>query len=212
MKHKFGIVLIILGCGLLVAALSLFLRNQQEQNRAAAASQEAIAKVVEAIQDHNTPPEETSDSTISVTDEEQDMTVAVEERAMTVTEIDGYGYIGFLGLPSLELELPVMADWNYPQLKIAPCRYSGSIFTNDLVILAHNYAKHFGKLKDMHAGDLVTFTDMDGDTVKYQVVALEVLVPTAVAEVTAGDYDLTLFTCTYGGENRVVVYCDRIRN
>ena len=203
MKHKIGIVLIILGCGLLAAALSLFLRNQQEQNRAAAASQEAIAKVVEVIQEQDNAPEVLPDPTVPT---------AVEERTMTVADIDGYGYIGFLGLPSLELELPVMADWTYPQLQIAPCRYSGSIFTNDLVIMAHNYAKHFGKLKDMHTGDVVTFTDMDGDTVKYQVVALEVLVPTAVEEVTAGDYDLTLFTCTYGGENRVVVYCDRIRN
>ena len=205
-KRKFGITLILLGCGLLAAALALFLRNSQEQNLAAAASQEAIAKVVEVIQERReisaAPPEPTA----------PEAPTAARERAMTVADIDGYGYIGFLGLPSLELELPVMADWTYPQLQIAPCRYSGSIFTDDLVIMAHNYDRHFGGLKDMHAGDMVTFTDMDGDTVRYQVSAMEILGPTAVEEMTAGEYDLTLFTCTYGGKNRVTVYCDRIRN
>ena len=29
-----------------------------------------------------------------------------------------------------------------------------------------------------------------------------------VEEVTAGDYDLALVTCTYGGDTRLVVYCD----
>ena len=32
---------------------------------------------------------------------------------------------------------------------------------------------------------------------------------TAVEEMTAGEYDLTLFTCTYGGQSRVTVRCDR---
>lgn len=201
MKRKFGIVLIVLGCGLIAAALALFLRNQQEQVQAASASQEAIVKVVQIIREEK-PTEAVTPA----------MPVPPEERTMTVADIDGYGYIGFLGLPSLELELPVMADWTYPQLQIAPCRYYGSIFSDDLVIMAHNYVVHFGMLKDMHIDDAVTFTDMDGNTVRYQVAALEILGATAVEDVTSGDYDLTLFTCTYGGENRVVVRCDRVQD
>ena len=27
---------------------------------------------------------------------------------------------------------------------------------------------------------------------------------------TAGDFDLTLFTCTYGGKSRVTLRCDRV--
>lgn len=201
MKRKLGVLCIILGCGFLAAALSLYLYNRREQIQAANASQEAIAGVVEAIvrkQEDTSPAEETA-------------SVAPWDRVMTVTEIDGYGYIGFLGLPALGLELPVMTDWTYPQLQIAPCRYSGSIYSDDLVIMAHNYPKHFGKLKDMHYEDIVTFTDMEGETTTYQVAALDVLAPEAVEEMTAGDYDLTLFTCTYGGENRVVLRCDRIK-
>ena len=41
-------------------------------------------------------------------------------------------------------------------------------------------------------------------------VALEILQPTAVEEMTAGEFDLTLFTCTYGGKSRVTVRYDRV--
>ena len=200
MRRKFGTVLIVLGCLLIAGALGLFFHNQQEQIQAAAASQEAIPKVVEAIrtrQQAETEPVSTEPTAAPV-------------QVMSVVEIDGYGYIGFLGIPSLELELPVMADWTYPQLQIAPCRYAGSTFTDDLVVMAHNYPKHFGQLRDMRAGDLVTFTDMDGQTTEYTVAALDVLSPTAVEDMTSGDYDLTLFTCTYGGQSRIAVRCDRL--
>ena len=128
---------------------------------------------------------------------------------MPVKEINGHEYIGFVSIPSLELELPVMSDWTYPQLQIAPCRYSGSLYSDDLVIMAHNYPKHFGKLFDLRFGDILLFTDMDGESVTYEVAALDILESGAIEEMTAGDFDLTLFTCTYGGQSRVTVRCDR---
>ena len=64
-------------------------------------------------------------------------------------------------------------------------------------------------VKTEKMGDTVTFTDMDAKTYYYEVVALDVLGPYDVEEMTSGAFDLTLFTCTYGGQNRVTVYCDR---
>jgi len=98
------------------------------------------------------------------------------------------------------------------QLQIVPCRYFGSTFSDDLVIMAHNYPQHFGKVRNMQMGDRVPFTDMDGNQEEYQVAALDVLTATAIEDMTAGEYELILFTCTYGGENRVAVRCDRVRN
>jgi sortase A len=49
---------------------------------------------------------------------------------------------------------------------------------------------------------------MDGKITRYKVVGMGVLAPTAVEEMTAGNFDLTLFTCTYSGQNRVTIYCD----
>ena len=38
---------------------------------------------------------------------------------MPEMEINGYRYIGFLSIPDLKLELPIMSTWNYRKLKIA---------------------------------------------------------------------------------------------
>ena len=72
---------------------------------------------------------------------------------------------------------------SYPRLKIAPCRQFGSSRTDDLVIAAHNYESHFGKLTSLTAGDSVTFTDMDGIVNEYVVNKVEVLDPHSVEEV-----------------------------
>lgn len=35
--------------------------------------------------------------------------------------LDGAEWLGWLRIPSLELELPVQAEWSYPALKTSPC-------------------------------------------------------------------------------------------
>lgn len=126
---------------------------------------------------------------------------------MPVQEIGGLAYIGILDIPVLELSLPVLSEWSYPNLKAAPCRYTGSAYQGSLIIAAHNYTRHFGSLKHISIGDEVMFTDMDGNVFSYTVSELEQLAPTAAEEMQAGDWTLTLFTCTLGGQYRVAVRC-----
>lgn len=133
--------------------------------------------------------------------------VRYPDMEMPMKEIDGETYIGVVEIPSLELSLPVMSDWSYPQLKKAPCRYVGSVYSHDVVICGHNYDRHFGRLKELVPGDEVRFTDMDGNVFRYSVCAVEQLAKTAVEEMQTGDWDLTLFTCTKGGVMRVTVRC-----
>jgi sortase A len=87
----------------------------------------------------------------------------------------------------------------------------GDVSQDNLVIMAHNYEYHFGGLKDLDQGENVFFTDMNGEITIYEVVARDILNPVAIEEVTENDYDLTLFTCTYGGQSRVTVYCNRAK-
>ena len=197
--------MMILGILLVVGSLTLMAYNAQEDMEAAESVQVLMPQIVEAI---NTRQEELreEETTLPVTA----APIVTPPKEMTVLEIDGHGYIGFVGIPSLNLELPVMAQWSYPKLKIAPCRYTGNLHTDNLVIMAHNYARHFGGLSGLTPGDTITFTDMDAETTVYTVVALDVLAPVAVEEMSAGEYDLTLFTCTYGGKSRVTVRCDRV--
>lgn len=212
MRNKFGILFMILGAALVLSALALFLYNQKEAADAEQASVNLLPQLMDQIQvqrEAAASEEETLPVIIPGTPVEF-LDPSVFE--MTEVEIDGYGYIGYLSIPELGIDLPVMGDWDYSRLKIAPCRYTGSTKSDDLVIMAHNYARHFGALSDLREGDLVTFTDMDGILHQYEVAARDVLAPTAVEEMTGGAFDLTLFTCTYGGASRVTVYCDRMEN
>ena len=129
---------------------------------------------------------------------------------MPVLESNGQKYIGVLRIPALDLELPVISEWTYKRFKLAPCRYFGSAYQNNLVIAAHNYDRHFGRLVDLREGDYISFTDADGNRFAYEVVCKETLNPRDVDEMTSGEFDLTLFTCTVGGSYRVTIRCDKI--
>lgn len=195
----FGALLVLSGAG-------LFTYNQYEALQAAKAVDQLMPELlttIEQVQEESSSPEiGQSFPEISAPVDSQPKTTAIT--------IDGHDYIGYVSIPALSLELPVMEQWSYPKLKLSPCRYSGSAAGNDLVILAHNYDHHFGHIAELSSGDSVTFTDLTGSTTSYQVVALDILVPTAIEEMTCGEYDLTLFTCTYGGQNRVTIRCDRV--
>lgn len=203
MKRKLGTIFMLCGAALILSALSLFGYNQWEEQQANQSVVELLPQLIEEIPDTTSTPDIPH----------QPMGIPVEYLdpsafEMTEVEIGSYAYIGYLSIPTLELELPIMSSWSYSQLKIAPCRYYGSVRGKDLVLLAHNYWKHFGRIKELSEGDSVFFTDMDGETYEYTVAAKDILEPTAVEEVTAGEYDLALFTCTPGGTSRVTIYCN----
>ncbi len=127
-----------------------------------------------------------------------------------VTQLADYSLMGSVEIPALELKLPIQDSWNYKLLKTAPCRYSGSVDGNDLILMAHNYDKHFGRLDRLQAGDRVEFCAVDGERTVYQVTGTEVLKKDQLDVLTDGEGDLTLFTCTVGGQKRVVVRCERM--
>ena len=198
----------VLGALMLLGALGLFLRNNRETETAQAASAVVLPEIKTAIEIRGEQEETEPEEEVPNTPPEL---LTQEELVMTESVISGRNYIGYLYIPKLELELPILSQWSYDGLRVAPARYYGTLKGEDLVLLAHNYPVHFGRLSSLQEGDSVLFTDMDGQVWHYAVVAKDVLNPQAVEEVTAGAYDLTLFTCTYGGQSRVTVYCDLIR-
>lgn len=129
---------------------------------------------------------------------------------MPVIIINGRAYVGTLEIPDIDAELPVISEWSYENLAVAPCRYSGTPYLGNFVIAAHNYSSHFGGLRRLATGSRVIFTDAAGNVFSYEVKEVEVLQPDAVREMRESDYPLTLFTCTLGGAARMTVRCERI--
>ena len=200
MKIKLGRALMALGAACFLAGVGLLLFNAAQAKKAERAVMEVIPELVEEI----TQKREEAEKEALL----PELVLDPANVEMTEVTIKGHSYIGYLTID--DLVLPILSDWSYKKLQIAPCRYTGNLRSNDLVLMAHNYPKHFGKLFDLRWGDSVTFTDMDGVVTKYTVVSRDILAPSAVEEMTAGNFDLTLFTCTYGGKSRVTVYCDRV--
>lgn len=194
MKANRGTVWINAGLLLIAAALFLSAYNAWESHEARDSARQVIAQLCDAL------PTEAGEPT----------TLPDVRREMPVKTINGRDYIGVLSIPSLELELPVISQWDYPALKVAPCRYSGSLYQDNLIICAHNYASHFGKLKELQPGDIVLFTDMDEHVVTFQMVERETLNPMDAEGMEAGDWDLTLFTCTIDGQTRVTIRFERV--
>lgn len=205
MNRKIGNTLILLGLLLLLGAGSLTAYNIWDGIRAERASQHIIQEM------------DIGQDLVEALDREPD-----DDSEMPVIEVEGYYYIGILEIPSLQLTLPVMDRWDYTRLKISPCVYSGSYKTDDLVICAHNYARHFSPVKRIDIGADVYLITVDCRVYHYQVTNRETLQPGAVENMientnnttdgtVTNEWDLTLFTCNTGGQTRCAVRCARIR-
>ena len=196
----------VLGALLILAAAALLAYNKWDAARADKAAQQALGELEQTL---TTTVEEKAKSETVVLQPELD-----PAQPMTETELDGWSYIGYLSIPSIGLDLPVMSEWSYAGLKIAPGRYSGSTYADNMVVCAHNYAKHFSPIKWLAEGAQVYFTDMDGMRWSYEVSYVENLQPTQIEKMTektedSDNWDLTLFTCTTGGRARCAVRCTR---
>ena len=133
----------------------------------------------------------------------------MEMPEVSLPGLEEAGCIGIIEIPSINIKLPVLSTWSYSLLKKAPCRYTGSIYLDNMVIAAHNSDAHFKKISNLQEGDIVTFTDAVGNVFTYTVAGIELLQPDEVENMTNGQWPLTLFTCTYGGASRVTVRCEK---
>ena len=167
----------LLGIALIAGAVGLMIMNQQEDMQAQVQSQQMLELIHQEIEEvrknqENAPsePDPLENTPVELLTE--------ADLAMTEKVIKGHAYIGYLSMPDLQMQLPVMAHYTNQKLQIAPCKYSGSLRGKDLVIMAHSF-------KDS-------------------------LDAYAVEEMVAGEYDLTLFTCTKDRQHRLTIRCNLI--
>ena len=168
-KKTKGNLLITLGILLIAAAIGLAGYNLWDAGRAQKAAEEITGQLISEIES-------------KVEDGKTAAPYIDPNTPMPVEVIDGYEYIGVLEIPSEGLSLPVMKEWDYTRLKISPCRFTGSYYSDDLVICAHNYMKHLGPLLQIGIGEDIYFTNVDGLSIRYIVTNRETVEPTAVEQ------------------------------
>ncbi len=195
--NKKGLIILIAGLLCVAAAIGLFINNALASRHAEESAQKITEELEKKISEENSGAENAFP-----TDNPY--------REMPTVTVGGQPYIGILSVPESELTLPVLASFDYDSLQETPCLYSGSIYRKNMVIGAHNYDSHFGRIDSLSQGSRVIFTDTENHRYDCEVVSMETLKPDQNDELTkkfGNDWDISLFTCNYSGSARIVVRC-----
>ena len=198
-----GALLILLGLVLIAAASLIWVLQDQEDQMAGQSAAILLNELEQELERPVFVPPETSapaPETTGLPDPEP------TPAPMPETTYSGYSMIGRLSIPAIGVQLPILSSWNDNLLKVAPCRYSGTAESGDLILLGHNYRAHFKNLARLTPGDQVEFTAADGTVYRYTVDAVDTIRGTDVDKL-AGDHELTVFTCTLDRIHRTVVRC-----
>lgn len=138
----------------------------------------------------------------------------VDELIVQECEIEGkkYEVIAILSIPTLEIEYPVLSTTSKELLKVSINKYWGPNPNRpgNFCILGHNYNddRFFGKLKNIKEGDYVQLTDMTGKGLQYCVYDTYIVDPedtNCTSQLTNGETELTLITCTRDFKQRFIV-------
>lgn len=176
----------LLGALLVTAAAALVFYNHRQDEEAGQEAALILTKVEEAMSETEIEPVDV---------------------VMPVVSVEGKDYVGTLKAERVGIDLPILAHWDEEDVWITPCRYFGSAYDNSLVLCGHNMPSHFAPILSFEIGDIVTFTDVNGKVFTYEVAQIYNLKPVDIEKMITGDWDLTLFTCTYSGAERVTVRC-----
>ena len=151
MNKKISAVVTLVGLILIMCAMAVLFHNKKEDNLAQKSSNTVLSSLKEKIEESN----------LKISDVEKDLNKDLNQ------------YDGYIKIPKLNLELPVMKKPTQANLKKSPCIYSGTAKDSNLIIAAHNYSAHFGKINQLENGDKVQYTDLQNNTYNYCVTAKE---------------------------------------
>ena len=124
-----------------------------------------------------------------------------------------YYVIATISIPKINVNYPVLSETSDELLKISPCKYWGGEVNEvgNLCIMGHNYvnSKFFSKVPNLTTGDIIEITDiLTEETVKYSVYDKYQIADddmSCTSQMTDGNIDITLITCTNNGKGRIVV-------
>lgn len=156
-----------------------------------------------------------------INDQENKKVVETFSRATTQEEdvtMNGYKVIGIVKIPKIQIEYPILDLETYnPEetkepMKISIVKYWGGKVNEygNLSIAGHNNydGTMFGKTKNLEIGDMVELTDLENNTISYQIYDKFVTDPNDVTILETKDEsirEVTLITCTNGNKNRLIL-------
>lgn len=210
-RNILSITFTFLGIAMVISALVLVGYNFYESKQAETISKTILQQIIEKIPETPEKTEAELDYVSKQNDKSNSQNANNQCVTMPTINVYNYEYIGYIEIPGLGLSLPVINNSNQFNLNIAPCRFYGSAYLDNMVIGAHNFSSHFGNIDSLSFGESVIFTDVDGNVFNYEVADIELLKPYQSEYLCNSEWDLSLYTCTISGRERVTVRCERIQ-
>lgn len=134
-----------------------------------------------------------------------------EENKQELIKVDGYDVEGIIEIPKIDIKYPIVSTTSDEAMKVAITKFWGTNI-NDIgnyTMAGHNYKNGtmFGKTKYLEIGDRIKMTDLQLNTVEYEVFKIYTIDPddvTCIESVEPNTREITLITCTNGHKNRLI--------
>lgn len=189
MKKVCDIILILLIIGAIIFGViigSEYIRREKNEDK--------LSAVVAQIESINT-----------------DKSQSNEENKQELIKVDGYDVEGIIEIPKINIKYPIVSKTSDEAMKVAITKFWGTNI-NDIgnyTMAGHNYKNGtmFGKTKYLEIGDKIKMTDLNLNTVEYEIFKIYTIDPddvTCIESVDPNTREITLITCTNGHKNRLV--------
>ena len=143
---------------------------------------------------------------------------SVDDTQKQNLELNGYKIIGLIKIPAIGLEYPILEmDVSNPEeakepMRLAIIKYWGGDVNGygNLSLAGHNNynGTMFGKTKNLKIGNVVELTDLNNQTIQYQIYDIFKTDPNDVTILETKDEtirEVTLITCTNGNRERLIL-------
>lgn len=189
MKKICNIILILLIIGAIIFGVIIgaeYIRREKNEDK--------LSAVVAQIENINTNTSEIN-----------------EENKQELIKVDGYDVEGIIEIPKIDIKYPIVSTTSDEAMKVAITKFWGTKI-NDIgnyTMAGHNYKNGtmFGKTKYLEIGDRIKMTDLQLNTVEYEVFKIYTIDPddvTCIESVEPNTREITLITCTNGHKNRLI--------
>lgn len=145
-------------------------------------------------------------------------TAKIDAKTYKTKAGDSYSTVAVINIPKIDITYPIIYSENTSEkttedlLKISVTKYWGpeANTPGNFCVVGHNYhnKRFFSNLYKLEDGDRIYITDTKNQTLEYKVYDNYVIEPTdlkCTSQLTNGNTDITLITCTLTGKQRTVI-------
>ena len=133
-------------------------------------------------------------------------------------KFDNNSVIGIINIPKTELEYPILDTTTKDNMKTSITRFSGGNVNEigNLALAGHNNydGTMFGRNDELVAGDKIYLTDLQKNTVEYEIRSIFVTDPNDVSILETKEEEtreVTLITCENGNKARLIIKAEEVK-